>query len=195
MNTARRCSTLWRGLAQVGAILSAATLLGGYVVMTHRARAPHLLQTVPEERAVAPSSEQAILVRAVATLDSGASLPDEAWPPVDDKDPRIPAPVRTVKVLPTPAPTRKSAPRTFMPGSKHEDNLSLGLLGILKAPGDEGIERVRNHFLYPRPPETVVMPGSKSSGMPGEWMVAQLMRRMVGAKPDAPVEKQKDAKP
>jgi hypothetical protein len=82
-----------------------------------------------------------------------------------------------------------------MPGSKHDDVDSLRLLGVLRAPGDEGIDRVRDLFLHPRPPDRVVMPGSKSSGIPGEWIVADLMRKMLGVKPEPPVEMQKDAKP
>jgi len=182
-------------MTQAGAILSAATLLAGYVYVTHRAQTPHVVKTSPEERTVAPSSKLAILVRAVPTIDSGGNFAEEDWPPADDKNPRIPTPVRTVKVLPTPAPTPTPKPRVFMPGSKYDDVDPLRLLGVLKAPGDEGIDRVRELFLHPRPPERVVMPGSKSSGMPGEWMVAEMMRKMVGAKPTPPAEKQKDAKP
>lgn len=193
MKSACRNILTWKRLAQAGAILSAATLLGGYVYLTQRAKMPHLVHSGPEERTVAPSSKLAILVRAMPTLDSGGNFAEEDWPPVDDKDPRIPAPVRTVNVLPEPTPTPK--PRTFMPGSKYDDVNPLQILGVLKAPGDESVERVRELFLHPRPPERIVMPGSKSFGMPGEWMVAELMRKMLGVRPEPSPEKQKGAKP
>ena len=39
------------------------------------------------------------------------------------------------------------------------------------------------HILHPRHPKTALMPGSKRASVDGEWMVAELLRKMLGVKP------------